>query len=93
MRKLCKKLFESEEIGDIPTEYVIRVVSLVFEIINSGECFFFNEWAMFENNVKQYEVAKLLGIHESVLSRKLREELPDEEQEKIVSKIKGGVSG
>lgn len=49
--------------------------------------------AMFENNVKQYEVAKLLGIHESVLSRKLREELPDEEQEKIVSKIKGGVSG
>lgn len=44
MRKLCKKLFESEKIENIPLEYVIRVVSLVFEIINSGECFFENEW-------------------------------------------------
>lgn len=44
MRKLCKILFESDEITDIPLEHVIKVVSLVFEIINSGECFFENEW-------------------------------------------------
>lgn len=44
MKKLCKKLFESDEIANIPLEYVIKVVSVVFEIINSGECFYFNEW-------------------------------------------------
>lgn len=44
--------------------------------------------AMIQNNIKQYEVAKLLGISETSLCRKLREELPDEEQDEIVSKIK-----
>ena len=44
--------------------------------------------AMIHNNLKQYEVAKILGIHESVLCRKLREELPKKEQDEIVSKIK-----
>lgn len=44
MKKLCKILFESDEITDIPLEYVIKVVSVVFKIINSGECFFENEW-------------------------------------------------
>ena len=43
MKKLCKKLFESDEIKDIPLEYVIKVVSVVFEIINSGECFYTDE--------------------------------------------------
>ena len=37
-------LFESDEITNIPLEYVIKVVSVVFKIINSGECFFENEW-------------------------------------------------
>lgn len=45
--------------------------------------------AMIENNVKQYEVAKLLGISETSLCRKLREELPEEEQQKMISIIKG----
>lgn len=44
MRKLCEKLFNNDKIKDIPLEHVIRVVSVVFEIINSGECFFENEW-------------------------------------------------
>ena len=44
--------------------------------------------AMIQNNLKQYEVAKLLGISETGFCRKLREELPEEEQNDIVSKIK-----
>ena len=43
MSKLCKKLLESEEIKDIPLEYIIKVVAVVFEIINSGECFYTDE--------------------------------------------------
>ena len=42
MKKLCKELFENDEIKDIPIEYVIRIVAVVFEIINSGECYYQN---------------------------------------------------
>ena len=45
---------------------------------------------MMKKGLKQWQVAKLLGISESVLSRKLREELPEEEKEKIVAIIKEG---
>ena len=40
MRKLCKKLFEHEDIKNIPLEHVIKVVAVIFEIINSGECYY-----------------------------------------------------
>ena len=43
--------------------------------------------AMIQNNIKQYEVAKLLGISETSLCRKLREELPEEEQDEIIAII------
>jgi len=43
--------------------------------------------AMMESGIRQWELAKLLGISESTLTRKLREELPDEEQDKIVEII------
>ena len=43
MRKLCKKLFENEDIKKIPLKYVVTVVHVVFELINSGECFYKNE--------------------------------------------------
>lgn len=42
---------------------------------------------MLETGIKQWELAKILGISESSLSRKLRNELPVEEQNKIVSMI------
>lgn len=42
MKKLCKKLFENEDIKNIPLEYVIKVVAVIFDLINSGECFFDN---------------------------------------------------
>lgn len=45
-------------------------------------------FALLENNMKQWELAKLLDMSESVLSRKLREELPDDEQERIVRVIR-----
>ena len=44
-------------------------------------------FAMLEHGIKQWQVAKLLNISESVFSRKLRKELSEEEQEKIVSLI------
>lgn len=39
--------------------------------------------------VKQWELARELGVVESVISRKLRDELPTEEQEKLVKVIEG----
>lgn len=50
---------------------------------------------MFEENMKQWELAELLGITEWTLSRKFRKELPEEEQARIISVIrnrKGGAS-
>lgn len=44
--------------------------------------------ALTENDMKQWQLAKLLGIHEGSLSRKFREELPEEEQDKIVDLIR-----
>ena len=43
--------------------------------------------AMVSNNVKQWEVAELLKISEPSLSRLLRHELPEEEQDRIVKAI------
>jgi len=43
--------------------------------------------SMLKSGIKQWEVASMLGISESVLSRKLRDELPEEEQDQIVSLI------
>lgn len=37
--------------------------------------------------LKQWQVADALGISESVLSRKLRKELPNDEKEKILAVI------
>ena len=41
-----------------------------------------------ECNVKQWQLAELLGIGEYTLCRKLRRELPVEEQERIIAIIK-----
>ncbi len=43
---------------------------------------------MTKRNLKQWQVANLLGISESVFSRKMRNELSKEEQEKIIDVIK-----
>ena len=43
--------------------------------------------AMLKADMKQWELARLMGIHEGSLSRKMRDELPEEEQEKIVKLI------
>ncbi len=44
--------------------------------------------AMTEVGLHQWEVARLLGIHEGSLSRRLRDELPAEEQDRIVELIR-----
>lgn len=43
--------------------------------------------------MKQYELAELLGIVDSALSRKLRKELPDEEKQRILEIIRGKEEG
>lgn len=45
-------------------------------------------FALLENNMKQWELAKLLDKSETVLSRMLREELPEEEQDRMVKLIR-----
>lgn len=44
--------------------------------------------AMIDADIRQWELAKLLNISESSLTRKLREELPEKEQDEIVALIK-----
>ena len=43
---------------------------------------------MVECDLRQWQVARLMGIHEGTLSRKMREEMPLQEQEKIVDLIR-----
>ena len=49
--------------------------------------------ALMENDMKQYELAELMGIHDFSLSRKLRHELPEDEQRRIVDLIKNHAAG
>lgn len=43
--------------------------------------------ALAKHDYKQWELAEIMGISEFSLSRKMRHELPEEEQKEIVSKI------
>ena len=43
--------------------------------------------AMIQNNVRQYEVAKQLGISEYYFSKKMRYELTKEEKAKVMKAI------
>ena len=45
-----------------------------------------------ETGVRQYELGKLLGVSESTIWRKMRFEMPEEEQEIIVRLIKESVN-
>lgn len=48
---------------------------------------------MISNNVKQWEVAELLKVSEPSLSRMLRHELPEEEQDRIINLIEESKKG
>ena len=43
--------------------------------------------ALMEAGMKNYELAELMGISEFTLSRRLRNELPDKEQDRIIKLI------
>ncbi len=48
--------------------------------------------AIFDADLKHWQIASALGMSEATLSRKLRTELPDEEKQKIlqaINEIKG----
>lgn len=38
--KLCDKLFEDEDLHDIPLEYIFRVAYAVLVLIADGDCFY-----------------------------------------------------
>ena len=44
---------------------------------------------MLEKGIKQWQLGKMLGKSEATVYRMLREELPEDEQEKIISLIEG----
>ena len=46
--------------------------------------------AMKERRMFNYELAELMGISEFTLSRKLRNDLPQEEKERILNLIRNG---
>ena len=46
--------------------------------------------ALEETRMRHWELADLLGISENTLTRRLRKELPEEEQKRIISIIKKG---
>ena len=43
--------------------------------------------AMLEHEVTQYGLSKLLGVSEMTVYRRLRDELPEDEQDRIVALI------
>ena len=43
--------------------------------------------ALIEADMAEYELAELLGIADTSLSRQLRRELPEKEQQDIIAKI------
>ena len=43
MKKFCDMLIKDESLHDIPITYIFRVAYAVFELINSGNCYFLNE--------------------------------------------------
>ena len=43
--------------------------------------------ALFQNDLKYWQLARILGVSEATLSRKLRTELPADEQDRIVRMI------
>ena len=43
---------------------------------------------LFLAKTKQWELAKLMGVSEMTVIRRLREELPEEEQERIIKLIR-----
>lgn len=38
--KLCDYLFEDEDLHDIPSDYIFRVVYAVFALMAEGKCFY-----------------------------------------------------
>ncbi|MEI8200534.1 MAG: hypothetical protein WCG21_10760 [Eubacteriales bacterium] len=48
---------------------------------------------MIRNGLKQFQAAELLGISESYFCRKMRKELPIEEQQKIIKIIEQSRKG
>ena len=40
MKKFCDELMNDEDLRDIPLTYVFRVVISIFTLIDSGKCFY-----------------------------------------------------
>ena len=44
--------------------------------------------ALAENNLRQWQLARIMHVNEYTLSRKFRDDLPEEEQNRIVELIR-----
>lgn len=53
MKKFCDMLTSRADIKDIPLSHIFRVACAVFEIINSGECFYDSEESLCLSNTTQ----------------------------------------
>lgn len=49
--------------------------------------------AILESGLKQWKVAELIGIRDDAFSRKLRYELPEDEQNRIIDAISNYLQG
>lgn len=43
MKKLCEIITSRPDLHDIPLSHIFRVACAIFEVIDSGECFFDTE--------------------------------------------------
>lgn len=43
MKKLCEKLTSDPEIRDIPLSHIFKVATVIFGIIEEGDCFYESE--------------------------------------------------
>lgn len=69
--------------------FVLYITNRKKSITNGGN-YMTNEKvrkSLFENQLPQWRLARVLGIGESSLTRKLREELPEAEQNELVAII------
>lgn len=76
-----QKQIQGKRLQSIMKEKGIRASEIVAYIEEHGED------ADYTDRFPKYELAEIMGIHDFSLSRKLRHELSDEEQRKIVSLI------
>ena len=77
------RLSGADGLGDVPLRPERTTV-------NMKKCNISIRVAMMNHDLTQWDVAKLLEVSESTFYRMMRDELPEDEQKRIVALIEGG---